>query len=99
MTSTRHVPDYEKMPASCWEDVKKSFELAYGSVLGRCWMEVRKLWLEYISYSTSSILCKAGKPAHIFSGMSTKSSLEICLTSMDCLHISMKMLKMRIFNE
>ena len=44
-------------------DIKKSFEMAYGSILGRCWMEVRKLWLDYISYSTSSILRKT---THVF---------------------------------
>ena len=37
-------------------EVKRSFEMANGSVIGRCWMEVRKLWLEYITYSTTSIL-------------------------------------------
>ena len=34
-------------------EVDCSFETVYGSVLGRCWMEVRKLLLENIIYNTS----------------------------------------------
>ena len=45
------------------EELKRSFEMAYGSVMGPCWMEVRKLWLEHITFSTSSII---GKAAHVF---------------------------------
>ena len=58
MAWTKNVMDYDRMGTANRLDVKKSFEQAYGSILGRCWMEVRKLWLEYITFSTSSILKK-----------------------------------------
>ena len=60
---TKHFPGYEELSESSKAEVDRSFELAYGSVIGRCWMEVRKLWLEYITFSTASIL---GKVAHVF---------------------------------
>ena len=41
------MSDSEKIEVDC------SFEMAYGSVLDRCWMEVRKLWLENILYNAS----------------------------------------------
>ena len=41
------MSDSEKIEVDC------SFEMAYGAVLGRCWMEVRKLWLENIICNTS----------------------------------------------
>ena len=56
MKWTKHIPEYDTMSLSSKLDVKRSFELAYGSTLGRCWMEVRKLFLEYITFSTTSIL-------------------------------------------
>jgi len=63
MSWTKHVPEYDGMPRFFQAEVEQSFEAAYGSVLGRCWMEVRKLWLEYITYSHTSILREAG---HVF---------------------------------
>ena len=63
MDWTRSLDGYEKLPIAAKDEVKLSFEMAYGSTLGRCWMEVRKLWLEYITYSTTSVI---GKVAHVF---------------------------------
>ena len=63
MEWTKNIPEYATMPRYFQEEVKRSFEMAYGSVMGRCWMEVRKLWLEHITFSTSSII---GKVAHVF---------------------------------
>ena len=40
------------------EDVERSMEMVYSHVLTRCWLEVRKLWLNFIMYSTSTMLNK-----------------------------------------
>ena len=37
-------------------EVSNSFEMAYMSIVSRCWLEVRKLLLEFIIKSTSTIL-------------------------------------------
>ncbi|KAL7539846.1 hypothetical protein ACHAXR_009663, partial [Thalassiosira sp. AJA248-18] len=63
---TQKIPQYDKLAK--WEqaEVKRSYEMAYGSVLGRSWLEVRKFWLEYLCFSTSSILAKKSRVAHAF---------------------------------
>ena len=63
MEWTQYIPDYEGLRSWNKNHVKRSYEAAYGSILSHCWMEVRKLWLECITYSTSSIL---GRVTHSF---------------------------------
>ena len=63
MEWTKNIPEYATMPRYFQEEVKRLFEMTYGSIMGRCWVEVRKLWLEHITFSTSSII---GKVAHVF---------------------------------
>ena len=54
---------YHSMLPKMQDQVNRSFEMAYGAIMGRCWMEVRKLWLEYITFSTTSVL---GGVRHVF---------------------------------
>ncbi len=39
-------------------EIKQSFELAYGAILGRVWYKVRRIFLKYLTYSKTSVLCK-----------------------------------------
>ena len=36
----------------------RAFEQAYGTTVSRCWFNVRKGWLEYITHSTSSVIVR-----------------------------------------
>jgi len=45
---TRFIPRYQYMSAADREDVKRSFEQAYGTVVARCWLEVSRLVLQYL---------------------------------------------------
>ena len=36
-------PGFDHLPLPQQREIKKSYEMAYTSVLGRCWMEARKL--------------------------------------------------------
>ena len=56
---TDMVEDYEKLSYLCKEDVDRSFEMAYTSVLNRTWLEVRKLILQFITYSSTFLLKRA----------------------------------------
>ncbi len=39
-------------------EIKWSFELAYGAILGRVWYQVRRIFLKYLTYSKTLALCK-----------------------------------------
>ena len=43
MEWTRMFPNFDHLPLPQQREIKKSYEMAYTSVLGRCWMEARKL--------------------------------------------------------
>lgn len=60
---TKHIPRYNKMADFEQAEVKRSFDQAYTTVLSRCWFEVRRYWLDYITHSTNSILQRV---AHVF---------------------------------
>ena len=51
---TEFIPKYDACGSSDQNCIDRSFELAYYSVLNRCWLEVSKLLLEYIIYSKTS---------------------------------------------
>lgn len=59
-------PNHDRLADYDQDDVKRSFEMAYGTIVTRCWFEVRKLWLEYLMFSTTSILAKYSKVSHAF---------------------------------
>ena len=63
MEWTKHIPRYEMMAPFEQAEVKRLFEQAYALIMSRCWFEVRKIWLDYITHSTNSILHKV---AHVF---------------------------------
>ena len=60
---SRHVKGYECFSSFQKDDVDKSMEMAYSNVLTRSWLEVRKLWLQFIIYSTTT---KLGRVSHAF---------------------------------
>ena len=53
LTWTEQIPKYDTLPSFHKEEIARSMELAYSSVLGRCWMEARKL----VSMLWSSVTC------------------------------------------
>ncbi len=55
---TKQFPDWKYLSAAEREEVSKSFEMAYMSVVSRSWMEVRKLLLQFLIKSSSTILGK-----------------------------------------
>ena len=59
-------PNHDRLADYEQAEVKRSFEMAYGTIVTRCWFEVRKLWLEYLMFSTTSILAKYSKVSHAF---------------------------------
>lgn len=54
---------YHGYPSTHKKDYEDSFEMAYTHTLTRCWLEVRKLWIQFIIYSTST---KMGKVSIAF---------------------------------
>ena len=60
---TDSVENYDKLSIPNKKDVDRSFEMAYTSVLNRAWLEVRKLILEFITYSTTFLL---KRPIEVF---------------------------------
>ncbi len=60
---TAAIDGYDTLPLSQKEDYNISMEMAYSNILTRCWLEVRKLWIQFIIYSTTTIL---GRVAHAF---------------------------------
>jgi hypothetical protein len=63
MCWTKFVVGYENYSATHRRDVHMSMEMAYTHILTRCWLEVRKLWINFIIYSTTTCL---GKVSHAF---------------------------------
>jgi hypothetical protein len=55
---TKQFPDWKYLSAAEREEVSKSFEMAYMSIVSRSWMEVRKLLLQFLIKSSSTILGK-----------------------------------------
>lgn len=56
--------EYHKgYPKSFTDDYKMSMEMAYTHMMTRCWLEVRKLWLQFIIFSTST---KLNRVSHAF---------------------------------
>ena len=62
-----------------------SFEMAYTVLLSRCLMEVKKLWIEHITFSATSIL---RRPVDVFLETNTRRTRLTFLTYtvwQDCL--------------
>lgn len=57
---TTFIDGYSQMTKAQQKEVSRSFQQAYGMVLLRCWMEARKLWLEYITFSVNSATGEVG---------------------------------------
>ena len=55
---TKDLRYYHNYLSTHKRDYEGSFEMAYTHTLTRCWLEVRKLWLQFIIYSTSTKLGK-----------------------------------------
>ena len=55
MKWTQFVPGYSCMHINEKIEVKRSYELAYGSVLARVWYEVRRIFLKYLTCSKTSV--------------------------------------------
>ena len=60
---TNHVDGYAELPRCQKDDVDQSMEMAYSHILTRSWLEVRKLWLQFIIYSSTT---KLKKVSHAF---------------------------------
>lgn len=60
---TKQVKDYNQFSSFQKDDIDKSMEMAYSNLLTRSWLEVRKLWLQFIIYSTTT---KLGRVSHAF---------------------------------
>ena len=58
MEWSKYIPRYSRMTIMQHNEIKRSFELAYGAILGRVWYEVRRIFLKYLTYSKTSVLRK-----------------------------------------
>jgi hypothetical protein len=58
MDWSRYIPRYSRMTIMQHNEIKHSFELAYGAILGRVWYQVRRIFLKYLTYSKTSVLRK-----------------------------------------
>ena len=58
MEWSRYIPRYSRMTIMQHNEIKRSFELAYGAILGRVWYQVRRIFLKYLTYSKTSVLRK-----------------------------------------
>lgn len=64
MEWTEQVLDYDCLSHSHKEEAKKSFDMAYCCLVNRCWLEVRKELIEFITYRCEEMF---GKDAtHVF---------------------------------
>ena len=63
---TSNLEFYEGYPHSVTHDHKMSMEMAYTHDLSRCWLEVQKLWLEFVIFSTTSKHGQRFKVSHAF---------------------------------
>ena len=60
---TKTLKYYDGYNSILKRDYDMSMEMAYTHVMTRCWLEVRKFWLQFIIYSTSTRL---GRVTHAF---------------------------------
>jgi len=60
---TSNIERYDSYPPTMQRDFDMSMEMAYTHTMTRCWLEVRKLWLQFIISSTTT---KMGKVSHAF---------------------------------
>jgi hypothetical protein len=52
------IPGYLRMSLREKEEIKRSYELAYGAILGRIWYKVRRIFLRYLTFSKTSVFCR-----------------------------------------
>ena len=43
------------------EEIQRSYQLAYGAILGRVRYEVRRIFLRYLMFSKTSVFCRVKK--------------------------------------
>jgi hypothetical protein len=55
---TKEIPGYEFLSVHAKAEITKSFEMAYISVMNRNWLEVRKLLIDLLLTSSTTILKK-----------------------------------------
>ena len=60
---TAQIPEYDTLPLFHKEEIARSMELAYSSVLGRCWMEARKLVSMWCSIVLCCVSCGFSNPS------------------------------------
>ena len=53
---TKMIDGWSHLPRHVKDELSRSFEMSYLSIVSRSWLEVRKLLLEFVIRSTSSIL-------------------------------------------
>lgn len=53
---TASIPRWEYLSSNHKWEYRQAFEMAYMSVVNRCWAEVRKILLDFITHSTSTSL-------------------------------------------
>ena len=63
---TANLDFYDSYPQSLQDDYRMSMEMAYTHVLSRCWLEVRKFWLEFIIFSMTTKFGRELKVSHAF---------------------------------
>lgn len=63
MEWTELVETWDVLGEAERNDVKRSMEMMYSSILARCWFEVKEIWINFIMESTSTAL---GKVTHGF---------------------------------
>ena len=73
---------YHGYPWQVKKDVDTSMEMAYTHVLTRCWLEVRKLWLEFIIFSVTEIGKEKFKVTHAF----FRDEYQDCLGNLSHIH-------------
>jgi hypothetical protein len=55
------IPRYLQMSLREKEEIKRSYELAYGAILGRIWYEVTRIFLRYLTFSKTSVFRRVKK--------------------------------------
>jgi len=43
------------------EEIKRSYELAYGAIFGWVWYEVRRIFLRHLTFNKTSVFCTVKK--------------------------------------
>ena len=52
----KHISCYNKLARFEREEVNKLFDQVYGVVMHRCWFEVQRYWLDYITNRTKKVV-------------------------------------------